>query len=54
MMFIINTIKIIDMIFIVEGLELLKTTKIVKTMVAKKLLGSLLQKDVVRDVLARA
>jgi len=53
MMFIINTIKIIDMIFFIEGFELLKTTKIVKTMVAKTLLRSLLQKDVVRDVLAR-
>ncbi len=42
------------MIFIVEGFELLKTTKIVKTMfVAKTLLGSLLQKDVVRYVSTR-
>jgi hypothetical protein len=54
-MFTVNTIKITNMIFIVEGFELLKTIKIVNTMfVAKMLLGSLLLEDVVaRNVLTR-
>jgi hypothetical protein len=46
-MFTINTIKITDMIFIVEGCELLKTTKIVKTMFVTKTLLLLLPEDVV-------
>jgi hypothetical protein len=43
------------MIFILEGFELLKTTKIVKTMFVAKmlLLRSLLLEDVVSDVLAK-
>jgi hypothetical protein len=54
-MFTVNTIKIIDMIFIVEGFELLKIAKIVKTMFVAKmlLLRSLLLKDVVARVLTR-
>jgi hypothetical protein len=43
------------MIFIVEGFELLKTIKIVNTMFVAKtlLLGSLLPKDVARNVLTK-
>ncbi len=55
MMFTVNTIKITYMIFIVEGFELLKTKKIVNTMFIAKtlLLGSLLPKDVARNVLTK-